>query len=192
METGTENLETKRLLLRPFVFEDAKAIYETYATDERVTRYLTWTPHPNIETTIAFVKNKLPRYAQRDYFDWAVTLKENGQLIGGIDVVDNEKISKTKVIGYCYGFDYWNKGYATEAFKKVIEYLFEKQDTEVIIAKYVSTNYGSENVMKKCHMRKVKNWEEIVYSPIAQSKETCYLRKITKKQYFQLKGKGEF
>ena len=47
--SGTIRLETKRLVLRPFVIEDAPAMYRNWANDPQVTRFLTWTPHANVE-----------------------------------------------------------------------------------------------------------------------------------------------
>lgn len=45
---GTKSIETDRLLLRPFVIEDAKAMFENWAADSEVTRYLMWQPHKDI------------------------------------------------------------------------------------------------------------------------------------------------
>ena len=45
---GTKQLETNRLILRQFVIEDYELFYKNWATDERVTRYMTWNPHQNI------------------------------------------------------------------------------------------------------------------------------------------------
>ena len=46
-----ETIATARLALRRFNKEDAKDIYEGYATDVEVTRYLTWLPHSSIKET---------------------------------------------------------------------------------------------------------------------------------------------
>lgn len=40
-----EKIETKRLVLRKLVKEDAKMIFEGRANDEEVTKYLTWNSH---------------------------------------------------------------------------------------------------------------------------------------------------
>lgn len=48
---GTQVIKTKRLTLRKFTLNDAQAMFDTWANDERVTRFLTWEPHGSIETT---------------------------------------------------------------------------------------------------------------------------------------------
>lgn len=52
-KSGTlmEKIETKRLVLRKLVKEDAKMIFEGWANYEEVTKYLTWNPHENIKVT---------------------------------------------------------------------------------------------------------------------------------------------
>ena len=42
---GTQTIHTDRLILRKFTVDDAQAMFENWASDERVTRYLTWCPH---------------------------------------------------------------------------------------------------------------------------------------------------
>ena len=48
---GTTKLETKRLILRRFVIEDAKAMYQNWASEDEVTKFLTWPTHTSIDTT---------------------------------------------------------------------------------------------------------------------------------------------
>ncbi|MBO6285434.1 MAG: GNAT family N-acetyltransferase, partial [Bacilli bacterium] len=42
-------LESLRLLLRPLKVDDAEAVFNGWANDKEVTKYLTWNPHPNVE-----------------------------------------------------------------------------------------------------------------------------------------------
>ena len=48
---GTQEIKTKRLRLRRFTHEDAKPMFETWANDERVTKFLTWEPHGTSDVT---------------------------------------------------------------------------------------------------------------------------------------------
>ena len=48
---GTLRLETQRLILRPFVRDDCRAIYENWASDKRVTEFLRWEAHDDISVT---------------------------------------------------------------------------------------------------------------------------------------------
>ena len=53
---GTIELKTKRLLLRCFVVEDAKAMFENWASDTDNLKYVTWDPHPNPQVTQASIE----------------------------------------------------------------------------------------------------------------------------------------
>lgn len=57
-------------------------------------------------------------------------------------------------LGYCYGSKYWNKGYATEALKAVIDYLLDECELHVVEAKHYSSNPASGRVMQKAGMMK--------------------------------------
>ena len=47
--SGTVRMETKRLVLRPYVIEDADAMFRNWANDPQVTKYLSWEPHKDVE-----------------------------------------------------------------------------------------------------------------------------------------------
>lgn len=48
-------LETNRLSLRPFVETDAIDMYNNWASDDEVTKYLTWNTHQNIEVSKSII-----------------------------------------------------------------------------------------------------------------------------------------
>ena len=43
-----DTFHTARLLLRPIAVQDAGVIFDTYAQDKEVVRYLIWRPHNNL------------------------------------------------------------------------------------------------------------------------------------------------
>ena len=44
-------LESERLILRHFTLEDAEEMFSSYASDQEVTRYLSWHHHESVEQT---------------------------------------------------------------------------------------------------------------------------------------------
>lgn len=46
---GTQRLETDRLILRRYEIEDAAAMFENWASDPEVTKFLMWKTHSNQE-----------------------------------------------------------------------------------------------------------------------------------------------
>ena len=146
------HLETERLLLRPWRLDDASGMFYGWANDPEVTKYMTWNPHQNIEETRSLLKLWLNEYeSDPSRINCAIILKENNELIGGIDVVSYLKDDNgvTPVIGYDISRKYWNKGYASEATKKMIEYLFSIGYKQIRIDA-MKENIASIRVIEKC------------------------------------------
>ena len=69
---GTIELETNRLLLRRFGLEDAKAMFENWASDTDNLTYVTWDPHPNPQVTQASIERWLRHYQEENSYKWAI------------------------------------------------------------------------------------------------------------------------
>lgn len=151
---GTQKLETKRLILRKFDVNDAAAMYNNWACDDEVTKYLTWPAHTNPEISKSVLEEWVDSYSNDNYYQWAIVLKENGnEPIGSISVVEmNEKIDMVH-IGYCIGKKWWHKGITSEALHQVIEFLFDAVECNRIELRYDPRNVNSGKVMKKCGMK---------------------------------------
>ena len=147
---GTRQLETNRLILRAFCEKDAAAMYRNWASDSEVTRILTWPTHESEDVTKSLLKSWEEEAKKEDYYNWAIILKELGEPIGSISVVGCKEITRTAVIGYCIGRKWWNKGITSEAFKRVIRYLFDEVGMYRIEAAHDKNNPHSGMVMKKC------------------------------------------
>ena len=120
---GTKTIETERLILRAFKESDAKLMFNNWASDDRVTKYLTWKSHENIENTITICKLWEEQSKEKDNYLWAIVLKENNNPIGSIGLVELFEETRCGEIGYCIGYDYWGKGIIKEAIEAVVKYL---------------------------------------------------------------------
>lgn len=150
---GTITLETDRLILRKFKMEDAEGMYNNWATDPETCKFLSWNVHKNLEETKNVIANWIEKY-NKDSYNWIVELKESHEVIGSI--CDNGFNRRHQVIdiGYCYGSKYWGNGYATEALRKVIEYLLINEKFYIVTANHRSSNPASGKVMEKAGMKK--------------------------------------
>lgn len=152
-DIGTKTIETKRLILRRFTVSDVDGMYDGWASDEKVTKYVSWKAHRDKNETQAIIISWIHEY-ERNSYNWAVELKENQELIGNISAISVKRRHNNCEIGYCYGSKYWNQGYATEALKAVIDYMLDKCEMHVVEAKHHSTNPASGRVMEKAGMTK--------------------------------------
>ena len=151
---GTRKLETERLILRRFAPGDAAAMYENWASDDDVTKFLTWPTHKSPEVSRRVLADWLSRYAQKDYYNWAIVLKEQGDRpIGAISVVQLWEKTGTAHIGYCIGKQWWHRGIMSEALKAVMDFLFDTVDAKRIESRHDPRNPNSGKVMQKCGMK---------------------------------------
>ncbi len=142
-----KELSSKRLHYRKIKDSDAKRIFDCWASDEEVTRYLTWYPHKSVEDTKKIVRMWLDDYEKEDCYRYGIELLGGADLIGMIDVIDY--LDGCPMIGYVLGKEYWNKGYMTEALKKICDYLFEEGFDKILI-RADEDNIGSNKVIQKC------------------------------------------
>lgn len=150
---GTQTIETPRLILRRARREDAEPMFRNWASDPKVTKYLTWPTYETVETAYPILDLWISEYEKPNYYQWMIELKELGEPIGSISAVrQNEKIKEAE-IGYCIGSRWWHKGIMTEALSAVIEYLFTQVGMNRIAARHDPNNPHSGAVMRKCGMK---------------------------------------
>lgn len=149
---GTKLIETPRLILRPFVMEDAPDMFANWASDPAVTKYLTWPTHTSVEVSRAVLSDWVSHYSEENYYQWAIVPKDFGRPIGSISAVHiNERVSKVE-IGYCIGKAWWHQGIMTEALTVVIDFFFEEVGANRVEACHDPHNPHSGAVMAKCGM----------------------------------------
>ena len=151
---GTQTIETRRLILRQFRPEDAEDMFTAWASDQEVTRFLTWPPHSDAGATRALLENWVRQYTDGGYFNWGIEWKENGRLIGNISVVRLDEETDSAEIGYCLGRAHWGHGFMPEALRAVMDYLFDTAEVNRIAACHDVSNPRSGRVMEKAGMKR--------------------------------------
>ena len=149
---GTIKIETDRLILRRFKIEDADVMYRNWASDDEVTKYLTWPTHANVNVTRAVLEDWIQKYNNPDYYNWAIELKQIGELIGNLSVVKHEEKTGSATIGWCMGKRWWGQRIMPEAARAVLQFLFEEVGFNRIAAQHDKENAKSGRVMQKIGM----------------------------------------
>jgi ribosomal-protein-alanine N-acetyltransferase len=146
-------LETARLLLREWKRTDWKEVQE-YAADPEVVRFMDWGPN-TIDDTMHFVDMSLEsqRAKPRTIFEFAVTEMASGKLIGGCGLRQLPHDKEQADVGYCFNRNFWKKGYATEACRRVVKFGFEELNLHRIYAICDAENFASAAVLKRSGMR---------------------------------------
>src|SRR5688500_5119119 len=156
-------LTTERLLLRDFVPSDWVAVL-AYQQDPLYLRYNEWTSR-TAEEVRDFIQMFLDQQRQypRIKFQFAITLKSNGQLIGNCGIRRESPETHEADIGYELDPKYWGKGYATEAARAVLQFGFTQLSLHRISAWCVADNIGSAHVLEKLGMRQEGRLREHQY-----------------------------
>lgn len=176
--TGTRTIKTERLILRKFTMADVDEVYRNWTSNEKVTPYVTWSTHKNVEETKGVIQHWVDEYENGSY-NWVVELAGTGELIGSISVISISEKHKNCEIGYCYGSKYWNQGYATEALKAIIDYMLNVCEMHVVEAKHYSLNPASGRVMEKAGMVREAVLKERRYDAITDTYcDIIYFSKI--------------
>ena len=108
-----ESFTTERLLLRRPQLGDAPSIFERYAGDPDVTRWLGWPRHHAVTETEAFVRWADQAWTSAVCGPYLLFDRDDGRLLGstGLDIETPWRAST----GYVLARDAWGRGYATEA-----------------------------------------------------------------------------
>lgn len=151
---GTQTIETSRLLLRRAIPEDAQPMFDNWANDSEVTKYLTWPVHGSAEVSRMVIDSWIASYEKDDTYQWMIVPKDTpNSPIGSISVVDhNDEVGKAE-IGYCIGRAWWHQGIMTEALQAVMDFLIDEVGMNRIEARHDPRNPHSGSVMKKCGMQ---------------------------------------
>jgi [ribosomal protein S5]-alanine N-acetyltransferase len=150
---GTVKLETSRLILRRYVAGDAEGIFANWASDEEVTKYLTWKPHASAEVSAEFLGSVIKAYVRPDKYEWCIELKAIGEPIGSIAAVEVNDSLGIIHVGYCLGKKWWHEGIMSEAFAEVIRFFMEQVGAMRVESRHDPRNVYSGKVMKKCGLK---------------------------------------
>ena len=136
-------METERLIIDTFRASDKEAYFHNVTHDRKVLETFIC-PYTETPEELDF-----SRYIDSEIM-FAVRLKETGRLIGIILYFDATE--EACEFGYAIGSGFWKHGYATEAARRFIQYLFEEKGFRTLYAAFFVGNEASRRVMEKCGM----------------------------------------
>lgn len=167
-------IETERLILRPFIQTDLDDFYE-YASVEGVGEMAGWKHHQSKEES----QQILNRFIENDK-TFAIVLKSNNKVIGSLGIEEygmEDKLTEFsnyigREIGYVLSKSYWGIGIMPEAVKAVIDYLFKVLDFDFLTCGYYDFNRQSKRVQEKCGF---KPYRKLVIDTKLGTSETSIL-----------------
>ena len=146
-----ERIETERLVLRRPRPADAEAIFDRYASDPEVTRFLAWPLHENVAATRAFLAFSDAEWQRWPAGPYLVEDREDGRLLGSTGLAF--KTPDRASTGYVFAKDAWGKGYATEALVAMVGVARDAGVTRLCAFCHVD-HAASRRVLEKCGFRR--------------------------------------
>jgi ribosomal-protein-alanine N-acetyltransferase len=173
-----EIIETTRLQLRRPQAPDAEAIFEGYAQDPAVTRFLVWRPHQSIQTTRGFIDQCLERWHAGSAFPLVITRKNNSQAIGMLEIrPDSFKAG----IGYVLARAYWGQGFMSEAVSEIVRVILSDPSMYRVEAFCDVENAASARTLEKAGMRREGMMRRYIIHPtLSNEPRDCYLYAVTR------------
>lgn len=141
-------IETERLILRDYSIEDLQDFYRVKSCKE-VWTYSTYVPLNNLEQAQVELEHLISKQALHENGFCALLLKESNCFIGEAGILDYNKSANRCVIGYNLLPSFWQKGYATEITRYLVQYAFEDMLVERVEALAVKENTESCRVLEK-------------------------------------------
>ena len=150
-------IETQRLVIRAFTENDRMGIFNIMK-DKEMSLYTPDDQWENLEDADEFLKlvfwlYDLDHHTFKHFF--AVTDKQNGDLIGLCGVGGVEYDRNQNEVFYHIGKRFWGKGYATEAAEAMLEYGFSRLGLNKINGIVQKENIASNKVMDKIGMKRI-------------------------------------
>ena len=150
---GSQPFETKRCKVRAFKLSDAQYIYKNWASSENVVKYLTRNAHKSIDESTSYCIQTIKETNSLSNFHWIIELKEIGEPIGDICVLNSDTENREAHLEFVLGEQWWNKGIMTEVLEAVLAYLIFVIGFDKVIAAHIKDNTAGGKVMQKCGMR---------------------------------------
>ena len=147
-------IETERLCLRQWIEPDREPFARLNA-DPRVMKFF-----PSIldrAASDAMLDRLQAKIAERGWGFWAVESKQDQQFIGfvGLQIpTANLPFTPCVEIGWRLAFEYWGKGYATEAAKAALKVGFDRLELPEIVSFTAINNHRSSAVMARLGMNR--------------------------------------
>ena len=190
---GSKILETDRLLLKPQTMKEQKRLWEILMIPE-VNKYYLVVPQKfreklkNWNIQEQYYIEDMKHANDKNIFRWSIFLKDNGICIGRVSCHEGHEedisINNPNIRGVGWYIDpmYQGYGYATEAAKAMIDYMFQEAEIDEIRTGAAIKNPASWRIMEKLGFDRTNQTKMIQYTYLDELTED-YQYILTKEKY---------
>lgn len=198
---GSKQIETERLILKAQTMEEQKRLWEILMLPE-VRKYYLTVPvkfrEKLLDWTIQeeFFRADMERANDLDVFRWSVFLKENGECIGKVSChkasAEDSTCDDPSIMGVGWIMDpaYQGCGYATEAAKAMIDFMFREVEVKEICTGAATQNFASWKIMEKLGFIRQDKTNMVQYTYLDEPVED-YSYILTREEYLNKEKEGQ-
>lgn len=178
------SINTPRLILRLLDLSHSNQLFSITSDADVAKLTSMFTLHLNLNETIEYIKTSLDKFEKGEIIPWIVFDKETNEVVGFVRFLDFSLTNLRGEIGYAFAKKYWNKGFATEASKALIEFGFKFLNLVRIQATVDPYNEASNRVLEKCNMK----YEGLLHKYKITQRIACdrKMYAITRDEFFKL------
>ena len=151
-------IETKRLILREYTFDDFDGLRDIICDKETMKYYVRPYDENGVNRWLNWCINS---YKENGFGLWAIEFKESGEFIGdcGISLqnIDGEILPE---IGYHINKKHWRRGYAKEAARAVRDWLFENTNYDSAYSYMNIENVASYSTAASIGLKRIKEYDD--------------------------------
>ena len=169
-------IETNRLILRPWNIKDADAIVDGFSDFETTKNLLV--PFPYTKKDAEEFINKHNKHTKKD-FHFAITLKDSKKVIGGTSLSMNEFNEFHG--GIWLHRDYQNMGYGTESWVARAKFAFNYLKIDKLYNGFFDFNERSKNMQQKIGYKIIG--KKLSYNPSFKKEVVEILTELEKQSF---------
>ncbi len=142
-------IENKRIRLKKLKISDAEFISRC-AKNKDITKYtFVIAPPFDLKEAKKFIKKTQKDIKNKKGFEFGIELKEAGELIGTINLLNINYKNKNANIGFWIDKKYWGKGISDEAIKLMLGFGFKKLKLKRIQARVLHKNIRAQKLLER-------------------------------------------
>jgi [ribosomal protein S5]-alanine N-acetyltransferase len=158
MSLFPRRIETQGLCLRPALAGDARRVFEGYAGDLTVLRYLNWHPHESVKQTRNQLSFDAHRWLKGSAWVWMLApLDDEANVFGQVELLPmsfpSEEAHHLR-LGYLMAASHWGRGHMREAVSAVLDAAFAQPQVWRVDALCDVENEASARLMERLGMQR--------------------------------------
>jgi [ribosomal protein S5]-alanine N-acetyltransferase len=162
MVTPETRWETARLRARPLMRTDAQTLFDGYASDPEVARYMTWLPHRDPNETLRFIERCEEGWKKGTAFPWSLWSQQDARFIG---VIEARVRAPAIELGYALSRSCWRRGYMSEALTFVVHWGLSQPGIFRVAATCDVENVASAGVLERVGMQREGTLRRFIVHP---------------------------